>query len=210
MLGLLIRVCECVSYAHSKRVIHRDLKPSNVMVGRYGEVYVVDWGLAHILGREDGRDIRVRPPEGQPHTSEVHSDRRDRAGETPDTPLFTMDGDVVGTPAYMPPEQAAGRIAEMGPRSDVYALGAVLYHLLAGHMPYVPKGATVNNYAIWQRVQEGPPRPLREMAPAAPVELVAICDKAMRRLSEHRYETVDVIPQRSPRLSRGSQRACLA
>jgi len=149
VLGLLLRVCEAMSYAHAKGVIHRDLKPANIMVGRYGEVFVMDWGLARILGREDDRDIRLRPEAGLA-TSAVQSERHDRAAETPDMSLVTMDGDVVGTPAYMPPEQAAGDLHAMGPHSDVYALGAMLYHLLVGHKPYVPPGLQVNNYAIWR------------------------------------------------------------
>ena len=120
-------------------------------------------------------------------TSEVRSERRDRADSGPDVSLMTMDGDVVGTPAYMPPEQARGDLDAMGPQSDVYAVGAMLYHLLAGQMPYVPPGARLNNYAVWQRVQEGPPRPLHELATTAPAELVAICERAMAREVSARY-----------------------
>jgi len=165
-----------MAYAHDKNVIHRDLKPANVMVGKFGEVYVMDWGLAKILGREDGRDLRVQP-EGSRTTTELRSDRGDRALETPDSPIVTMDGDVVGTPAYMSPEQAQGRVGEMGPASDVYAVGAMLFHLLGGHMPYVPPGVAANNYAVWRSVQEGPPKALHEVAPQVPAELVAICEK---------------------------------
>jgi serine/threonine protein kinase/formylglycine-generating enzyme required for sulfatase activity len=185
-LGVLLKVCEAMSFAHDKGVIHRDLKPANIMVGKFGEVYVMDWGLARILGREDAKDLRVRSP-GAAATSVLRSDRRDRAGDTPDSPLYTMDGDVVGTPAYMSPEQAAGRIHDMGPQSDVYALGAMLYHLLTGHAPFMAPGARLNNYAVWQRVQEGPPKPLHEVAPRVPIELVAICDKAMARDPKSRY-----------------------
>jgi formylglycine-generating enzyme required for sulfatase activity/serine/threonine protein kinase len=189
VLGLLVRVCEAMSFAHAKGVIHRDLKPTNVMVGSFGEVYVMDWGLARILGREDERDLRVQA-EPTLQSSEVRSDRRDRAGETPDSSLYTMDGDVVGTPAYMSPEQAGGRVSEMSPASDVYALGAMLYHLLVGHMPYALPDGRLNNYAVWHRVQEGPPRPLHELAPDAPAELVAICERAMEREAAARYEDV--------------------
>jgi serine/threonine protein kinase/formylglycine-generating enzyme required for sulfatase activity len=185
-LGVLLKVCEAMSYAHDKGVIHRDLKPANVMVGRYGEVYVMDWGLAKILERKDDKDIRLQEQPG-PTLSAVLSERSERAGETPDSPLYTMDGDVVGTPAYMPPEQAAGDIAAMGPHSDVYALGAMLYHLLAGHMPYVTANVKASNYAVWRWVTEGPPRSLVDEAPDAPSELVAICEKAMAREAKLRY-----------------------
>jgi serine/threonine protein kinase/formylglycine-generating enzyme required for sulfatase activity len=185
-LGVLLKVCEAMSYAHDKGVIHRDLKPANVMVGRYGEVYVMDWGLAKILGREDEKDIRLREQAGLT-LSAVRSERSASAGETSDAPLYTMDGDVVGTPAYMPPEQAAGDIAAMGPHSDVYALGAMLYHLLAGHMPYVAPGVKASNYSVWRWVTEGPPKPLVSAAPHTPSELVAICEKAMARAAGARY-----------------------
>ena len=192
VLGLLLKVCEAMSYAHDKGVIHRDLKPANVMVGRFGEVYVMDWGLAKVLGRDDERDIRVRPTPGLP-TSELRTERTDRAGEAPDSPLYTMDGDVVGTPAYMSPEQAAGRVSEMGPPSDVYALGAMLYHLIAGHMPYVRPDERANNYAVWRWVKDGPPTSLEEEAPDAPAELVSICDRAMARTSAERYADMSAL-----------------
>lgn len=188
-LNLLLKVCEAMSYAHAKSVVHRDIKPANIMVGKYGEVYVMDWGLAKVLGRDESKDIRIRPKTSLA-TTEVESDRRELARETPDSPLLTMDGTVVGTPSYMPPEQAKGQIGEIGPHSDVYALGAILYHLLVGHAPYVPRDAHLNNYAVWQRVQEGPPRPLLELAPDAPVELAAICEKAMARKPVDRYPSV--------------------
>jgi formylglycine-generating enzyme required for sulfatase activity/serine/threonine protein kinase len=194
VLSLLLRVCEAMSYAHAKRVIHRDLKPGNIMVGRYGEVYVMDWGLSRVLDRKDDKDVRVRPQQ-PPLTSEVHSERRERAASDPDSPLVTMDGDIVGTPAYMSPEQASGKLEQMGPPSDVYALGAMLYHLLTGRMPYVTPDARVNNYAILSRVQEGPPQPVGALAPEAPAELVAICEKAMARDPRARYADTSALAE---------------
>jgi serine/threonine protein kinase len=191
-LSILLRVCEAMSYAHSKRVIHRDLKPSNIMVGRYGEVFVMDWGLARMLDRKDDKDVRVRP-QADSFTSGVNSERRERAASEPDSPLLTMDGDIVGTPAYMSPEQASGHLERMGPASDVYALGAMLYHLLTGRMPYVTPDARVNNYAILSRVQEGPPVGVASLAPKAPVELVAICEKAMARDPGDRYTDMSAL-----------------
>ena len=184
VLGVVLKVCEAMAYAHEKGVIHRDLKPGNVMVGRFGAVYVMDWGLARVLGEDDRKDIRIQEPM---LTSEVRSDRRDQAASAPDSELVTMDGDVVGTPAYMSPEQAAGRPAELTPSTDVYSVGALLYHLLSGQRPYIPPGAAVNNYAIWVRIQEGPPRPLHEIAPDVPPELTSICEKAMAREVADRY-----------------------
>ena len=185
VLGVLLKVCEALSYAHSKRVIHRDLKPANIMVGRFGEVYVMDWGLARVLGSADRKDIRVRPASSLT-MSRVQSDRREQA-ESADSPLVTMDGDVLGTPAYMSPEQARGDLEAMGPASDVYSMGAILYQLLASHMPYVPPDARLNAYAVWGLVQNGPPTPVSQIATDAPAELVAICEKAMAREVADRY-----------------------
>jgi formylglycine-generating enzyme required for sulfatase activity len=98
-----------------------------------------------------------------------------------------MDGDVVGTPSYMSPEQALGRLDEVGAQSDVYSTGAMLYHLLTGHAPYAEPGVRVSNHGIWYQVQVGPPTPLHERAPHTPAELVAICDKAMARDWSARY-----------------------
>ena len=182
-LGVILKVCEAMAYAHSKGVIHRDLKPANIMVGRFGEVYVMDWGLAHVAGQEDKKDLRLRPQELD--TLPVRTDRREESAA--DSPLLTMDGDIVGTPAFMSPEQARGAVSEMGPPSDVYAVGAILYQLLAGHMPYVPADARLNAYAVWALAQQGAPTPIAQLAPRAPGELVAICEKAMRRDPAERY-----------------------
>ena len=183
-LHVMLRVCEAMSYAHKKGVLHRDLKPANVMVGRFGEVYVMDWGLARVLGEHDTKNVRIAP---DPQSSDVHTDRGSVDVDTPDSPLLTMDGDVVGTPAYMSPEQARGEIEALGPASDVYSLGAMLYHLLAGHMPYVEPGTKPSARAIWHRVMVSPPPPL---GPPLPAELVAIVDKAMTREPRGRYGSV--------------------
>jgi formylglycine-generating enzyme required for sulfatase activity len=98
-----------------------------------------------------------------------------------------MDGDVLGTPCFMAPEQAQGRIAELGPRSDVYSVGAMLYHLLANAMPYVPAGASVGSRAVLDQLLQGPPRALFELRRDLPAELVAICERAMARDAQDRY-----------------------
>ena len=184
-LGVLLKVCEAVSYAHAKGVIHRDLKPANIMVGRFGEVFVMDWGLAKVVGRRDEKDLRTR---SEPDSSQVSSER---VNVDPETPLNTMDGDVVGTPAYMSPEQARGRVGELGPHSDVYSIGAILYHLLAGRMPYSRPGTTAENHAIWRALQAEPPEPLADVAPRAVPELVSICEKAMEREVCARFGSVE-------------------
>ena len=107
-LRVLMQVCSALSSAHERGLIHRDLKPANVMLGRFGEVYLVDWGIAVSVG-DDGEG-RFPKPEG--------------------------GGEVVGTPAYMAPEMLAGRSEQLGPRTDVYLVGAVLYEILVGHAPH--------------------------------------------------------------------------
>src|SRR5262245_40442892 len=147
-LGVMLKVCETVAYAHMKGVIHRDLKPANVMVGRFGETYVMDWGVAKVIGQQDLHDLRLCPTSTG---TEVETERRDVLSVTPDSPLVTRDGLVIGTPCYMSPEQAQGRIEEIGPPADVYALGSMLYELLTGQMPYATLGAKLSAQAILAR-----------------------------------------------------------
>lgn len=126
----------------------------------------------------------------------IRTERREERADTPDSPLVTMDGDVVGTPAYMSPEQAMGKVIELGPPSDVFAVGAMLHHLLAVselEMPYVPKGARVSARSVHMAVVQGPPKPLLELAPKAPAELVAIIDKAMSRETAKRYADMNAL-----------------
>ena len=197
-VGALLKVCEAVAYAHSKGVVHRDLKPANVMVGRFGEVYVMDWGLARVLDRGDGHDVRPKLDESPERPREVASgrvrtDRHEASSPGSSSPLATMDGDIIGTPAYMSPEQARGALDLVDATSDVYAAGAILYHLLAGHMPYVLPGSGLDAIDTWRRVRDGPPEPLHERAPKAPVELVAICEKAMERERANRYPSMQAL-----------------
>ncbi len=189
VLGVILKVCEAMAYAHSKGVVHRDLKPSNVMVGRFGETYVMDWGLARVLGRRDSHDLRLKPqPQDASALSLVRTVRREDTETNPDSPLVTMDGDVVGTPSYMAPEQARGRLEQVGPRSDVYSLGAILYYMLTGQAPYVKPGERVSPHTVLTRVLDGPPVPVAKLAQSEPPEeLIAICEKAMARDPEQRY-----------------------
>jgi serine/threonine protein kinase len=184
-LSVILDVLEALGYAHSRGVIHRDLKPANVMVGKFGETYVLDWGVARVLGKPDQRDLRIQQ-EASSRTV-IGSERKEAAAATPDSPLLTMDGLVVGTPAYMSPEQALGMVTKLDARSDVYSVGAMLYQLLTGQMPYVPPGAAVSPRSVHAMVMQGPPRPLSELNQEVPAELVAICEKAMAREQDQRY-----------------------
>ncbi len=180
-VGIVLRVCEAVAFAHERGIVHRDIKPSNVMVGSLGETYVMDWGLAKDLRREDPHDIRLR-------TEEPHADE----GEPGDS-LTTMDGHIVGTPAYMAPEQARGAVEEVGPAADVYSLGALLYHVLAGSGPYVQPDAPGVQLLVLEAVRRRPPDPIEQRAPDAPPQLQAICAKAMQREPTERYRDVSAM-----------------
>lgn len=182
-LEVILKVCDTMAYAHEKGVLHRDLKPANVMVGRFGEVYVMDWGLAKVQGQPDRRDLRIRAEEPGA-VSQVDSARRHDA-EHDDASVVSMDGQKLGTPTYMPPEQA--RSEELDARADVYAIGAMLYELLTGSAPYRLPGIKKPAYRILEDVLAGPPRRIEELQPGVPAELVAIVDKAMARDREQRY-----------------------
>jgi serine/threonine protein kinase len=171
LLGRFVDVCEAVAYAHSRGVLHRDLKPDNIMLGKYGQTLVVDWGLAKPLDRpEDSADPDERPL----RPASV-------SGSAP-----TQLGTAIGTPQYMSPEQAAGRLEELGVGTDVYSLGATLYCLLTGQAPF--QGTDLGT--ILQQVQRGEfprPRELNRQLPVAALE--AICLKAMALKPEERYPT---------------------
>ncbi|MEM7308951.1 MAG: protein kinase [Planctomycetota bacterium] len=196
VVGVLVRVCETLAFAHAKQVLHRDLKPSNVMVGRLGETYVMDWGLARVRGREDahaaGPDVASDSTDGAASVA-LASVRREDAARTGVPGLLTQDGAVIGTPSYMAPEQAAGDLAAVGPAADVYAAGAILYHLLAGRAPYSDLGSAREAPGLLRAVRAGAPTPLSKLSPGAPAELVAICDKAMARRADDRYRSMEAL-----------------
>lgn len=185
VLSMILKVCDAMAYAHAKRVIHRDLKPANVMVGRYGQVYVVDWGLARVLGRKDSRDLRIRQPEQT--TRSVQSIRRRKRDSRSDSPLVTMDGTVMGTPYFMSPEQALGELDSLGPPSDVYALGCMMYQAVTGTAPWENLDSPPSPYMVLNWVREMPPPRVSDKVRHAPVELTAIIEKAMARRQQDRY-----------------------
>lgn len=186
----LLQAAQAVAHAHEHGVIHRDLKPDNIMVGRLGEVYVMDWGVARAADRLDLHELRPALPTLPARESSAHpptaSSPGDRDGS--DSPrLVTLDGTVLGTPAYMSPEHAHGRTAEIGPASDVYSLGAILYELLTGQPPYLVPGTHSSAREILEKVRAGPPTSIRRLGIRPPAELVAICDRAMDRNPQARY-----------------------
>jgi serine/threonine protein kinase/tetratricopeptide (TPR) repeat protein len=187
VVGVLLKVCETLAYAHSKKVVHRDVKPANVMVGRLGEVYMMDWGLAKSGWQDEG----VVFDDNTAESVEVRTLRNPDSTESSDA-LDTLDGAVLGTPSFMSPEQASGRVRGVGPRSDVYAVGAMLYQLLSGLPPYVKEASSATNEVL-HLLRAGPPVAIRELATAAPPELIAICEKAMAREPQNRYPTMEAM-----------------
>ncbi len=181
LLPHVLAVTDAIAYAHSERIIHRDLKPHNILVGAFGETVVVDWGLAKDLAATAPRDPADRKLAG-----------RDSVARN-----LTMTGSVMGTPAYMPPEQAAG--IEVDERADVYALGAILYHVLAGVPPYDGK----TSVQILNQVTSGPPVPLAQIEPKAPLDLVTIVAKAMARERTARYRTAKELAEDLRRFQTG-------
>jgi serine/threonine protein kinase len=180
-LNAILRVCEAISYAHSKRVIHRDVKPANIMVGRYGETYLMDWGLARLLDAPADDGVGSVPDDAL--VSSLPEDDPD-AGDEPvaqDTWLYTRDTGVIGTPPYMSPEQARGEIELVDERSDIYSVGALIYHLLVGHPPYLPPGPKPYPRMLLLQVGHSAVERIADLAPDAPPTLVAIAEKAMAR-----------------------------
>jgi eukaryotic-like serine/threonine-protein kinase len=181
LLPHVIAVTDALAYAHAQRIVHRDLKPGNVLVGEFGETLVIDWGLAKELDRAIG-------------------DGPVRASISNITDL-TVAGSVMGTPGFMSPEQAAG--TDVDERTDVYALGTILYTLLAGTAPYWEGDTTLSPARLAARQKAGPPTPLATLAPRVPKDLQVIVERAMARDREARYATAKEMAEELHRFAAG-------
>ena len=174
LLRRFVDVCYTIEYAHSRGVIHRDLKPSNIIMGKYGETLVVDWGLAKCVGKNEKRiqedEATIRPSS--------HSGLTD-----------TIAGFAVGTPAFMSPEQAEGETSHIGFSSDVYGLGATLYYLLTGQNPITDREVTT----VLRHARRGEFLRPREVNPAVPLALEAICLKAMAYRPDDRFASPQIL-----------------
>lgn len=177
LLDVLVRVAEAVAFAHARGVVHRDIKPANIMVGSFGETYLLDWGLAGEEGTPEGR---ASAPEA--------SGRSAPSAIRPGDAALTGAGDVVGTPAYMAPEQAMRGARDVDRRADVYALGACLHELLAGEPPY---GRDLDALATLRALHAGPPQDIHRAHPATPPELAAVVRRAIARNLDERYPSAE-------------------
>lgn len=184
----LVSVANAAAYAHSKGVIHRDIKPENIVLGEFGETVLVDWGIAKI-DEEDAlwMDTETRTPS---------SSETDAA--------LTLPGSVIGTPAYMPPEQARGKNRELDEGADIYSLGAVLYSILTGERPF--SGGTATE--LLERVARELPVPVRKREPTAPKELISICEKAMSFNRSDRFDSVQALTDELNRYQDGKDVHC--
>ena len=176
LLSIFLDICQAIAYAHSRGVIHRDLKPENVALDNFGQVIVLDWGLAKVL--ED---------------SELATKMEHVKNMTESTLAETMHGDVVGTPLFMSPEQAAGALDQVDERTDIYGLGAILFSILTGDAPHTKSaaGAAANVESVLKAISESePPTASKSTKHWVPSELERISVKAMARKRHMRFDSV--------------------
>jgi WD40 repeat protein/tRNA A-37 threonylcarbamoyl transferase component Bud32 len=171
LLGRFWDVCDALAFAHSRGVVHRDVKPENVMLGEFGETVLIDWGIAKVAGRAD------------PRASELEREVRELQALV-DTGQ-TLDGVAVGTPGAMSPEQALGEVQAIDERSDVWALGVMLYEILTGQKPFVGKSPR----ETLERVVSAPLVPVRALCREAPPELAAVAERALSKDKSERYQS---------------------
>ncbi len=186
LLTIFEKICQAVAYTHSKRVIHRDLKPLNVMVGRFGEVQVMDWGLAKLLTAADQPAAAEQPPD--------HSGTRIHTEEEDTPPELTRMGRQMGTPAYMPPEQALGEWDMVDERADVFALGSILCEMLTGQPAY----SGTDSKEVYRRAKRGDVAEALERLQqcGADAALTALCRECLSPQREDRPRDAAAVANR--------------
>ncbi|WP_417747791.1 serine/threonine-protein kinase [Rosistilla oblonga] len=190
LLRCFVDICDAIAYAHQQQVIHRDLKPANVIVGQFGETVVVDWGLAKRIGTD--ADDSEQQCDSSMATLAAGTPLVSATGPLDSAsldPVETRMGTIIGTPAYMSPEQARGETDRIGPASDIYALGVMLYELLTGRTPFQADDAQT----MIAKVISGDCKAPRALDRRIPGPLDSICNKAISRRPEDRYATAQQI-----------------
>ena len=172
LVPVLIRVAQTLAYAHSQGVVHRDIKPDNVVIGEHGEAFVLDWGIAKIRGMAKSSAAQGSMSGGRSGSSTA-----------------TIDGQVIGTPAYMAPEQAAGNLDRIDERTDVFAIGAILYHLLSGHPPYQERSLG----QMLDAAKNGSIADIESEARDAPRALRIICKRALEKNPQDRFSSAEAM-----------------
>jgi PAS domain S-box-containing protein len=183
LLNVFAGICLTIAYAHSRSVLHRDLKGDNVIVGDFGEVIVLDWGLAKRLDEQH--------VDSESETDSNLAQTLAPADEGTGFSSATMQGEKLGTPSYMAPEQATGRIDEIDKRTDVYGLAAILYEILTGEPPFLGKSIV----EILHRVIHEPPQPPTERIPSLPHELERICLRGLSKARHDRQQSASELAQ---------------
>jgi PAS domain S-box-containing protein len=178
LLGYFVSICNTMAFAHSRGIVHRDLKGDNVIVGKFGEVIVLDWGLAKRIGADEPDPQGM----GEAHGSPVWQPSNSGEGRI----IATMQGERLGTPAFMAPEQARGSIDEIDERTDVYGLAAILYNILTGRPPFYGEDIV----AVMDAVVREQPTPPSEVVPGVPLELERICLLGLAKTREQRWQSV--------------------
>lgn len=187
LLGAFVGVCHALAYAHSRGVVHRDVKPSNIAMGDFGEVVLLDWGLAKIAHAEDNMSATLALSDGA------------SGGET-------LAGRALGTPSYMAPEQAQGQLDLIGPPTDIYGLGSTLFHLISGKPPH--KGESTAE--TLDRIIKGETPRARTVEPSVPPALDAICATAMAKSPSDRYAKASDLAEDIQRWLADEPVSCLA
>ena len=186
LLQILVKICDALAFAHSRGIIHRDLKPSNVMISDFGQVYVMDWGVAR----------------SAPRPSDAGRSTEGPAREAEGTASSEPPGTLIGTPSYMAPEQLRGDNARVDQRTDVFALGATLYQILTGQPPHLPHSV----HAMVRSRTPVPIPPPEEVVKdgLVPPELSRIAGKAMSSDAADRYASADEFKRDVERFLRGA------
>lgn len=180
LLTAFVSICHAIGYAHSRQIIHRDLKPSNVLLGDFGEVVVVDWGLAKSIADPADKDV----------------DMDKIVFTNPDAYTCTPEGHALGTPAFMAPEQARGQMSATDELTDIYGLGSILFAIMTGKSPHVttrPRKSKDSTRDLLYRICTLPTPRIRSVVPSAPAALDAICATAMARSRADRYKSAEAL-----------------